>query len=73
MSQLTDETKVVYCAVYYCSTGTCAGDVYAGESIDFDTNEEATEEAINQVHQFIKEHNRHYYAIIQQRIIPIYR
>ncbi len=74
MSQITSQTKVVWVAKYYRATGMSIGDVFVDESVDCDTQEEATQMAAQDLAKMIAESNytEHYFAIIQQMVIPIY-
>lgn len=76
MSQLSTNTKVVYCAVYYTEDRFGVRD-YDNESIDYDLEDDAIDAAkmycsmMNE--NMINEHNgKHYFARIEKRIMPIY-
>ena len=75
MSHITSETKVVWVAKYYKATGTRAGDVFVDESIDCETQEEATQMAAQDLKKLIdaSKYEEHYFAMIQQMVIPVYK
>ena len=68
MSQLSTDTKVVYCAVYYDG-----GNNYINESIDFDTEEIAIVNAQFYIAEEIEQNGQYLYARIEKRIVPIYK
>lgn len=68
MSQLSDETKVVYVAAYYDSN-----DTMFNESVDFDSEEDALYVAEAVVSEECMSRNAYCYAKIEKRVVPVYK
>ena len=72
MNSLTKDTQIVYTVLYYYQDYR-KGDVYDGESGDFDDEERAIEAVQEYIERQYDEFGRFAYGKIEKRVVPIYR
>ena len=68
MSSLTSETREVYLPVYYDENRN-----FIGEGTEYYWPDSAVEDAQEEISKYIKETGKYTYAVIERRVIPIYR
>lgn len=72
MSSLTKDTQIVYTVMRYYHDFR-RGDVFDGESGDFDYEEDAIIDAQEYIERQFDDYGRFAYGKIEKRVVPIYR
>lgn len=68
MSSLTSETREVYLPVYYDENRN-----FIREGTEYYWADSAAEDAQEEISNYVQETGKYMYAVIERRVIPIYR
>ena len=68
MSSLTSETREVYLPVYYDENRN-----FIREGTEYYWPDSAAEDAQEEISNYVQETGKYMYAVIERRVIPIYR
>lgn len=72
MSSLTKDTQIVYTVLYYYHDFQ-KGDIFDGESGDFNDEDDAIINAQEYIERQFDDYGRFAYGKIEKRVVPIYR